>query len=53
MNQLQLRQPRDVGGLFRDSLRVFVPHAWLFILLSAAVVIPVEIIVEGVRMVQK
>jgi len=48
VNQLQLRQPRDVGGLFRDSLRVFAPHAWLFILLSAAVVVPVEIIVEGI-----
>ena len=48
MNQLQLRQPRDVGALFRDSLRVFASHAWLFILLSAAVVIPVEIIVEGI-----
>ena len=48
MNQLQLRQPRDVGALFRDSMRVFVPHAWLFILLSAAVVVPVEIIVEGI-----
>ena len=48
MNQLQLRQARDVGGLFRDSLRVFGPHAWLFILLSAAVVIPVELIVEGI-----
>ena len=48
MNQLQLRQPRDVGALFRDSLRVFGSHAWLFILLSAAVVVPVELIVEGV-----
>jgi hypothetical protein len=48
VNQLELRQPRDVGGLFRDSLRVFGPHASLFILLSAAVVIPVEIIVEGI-----
>ena len=48
MNQLQLQQPRDVGGLFGDSLRVFISHAWLFILLSAAVVIPVEIIVEGI-----
>ena len=37
-----------MGALFRDSLRVFAPHAWLFILLSAAVVIPVEIIVEGI-----
>jgi hypothetical protein len=48
VNQLQLRQPRDLGALFRDSMGVFVPHAWLFILLSAAVVVPVEIIVEGI-----
>jgi hypothetical protein len=48
VTQLQLRQPRDVGGLFRDSLRAFFAHAWLFILLSAAVVVPVEIVVEGV-----
>jgi hypothetical protein len=45
---LQLRQPRDVTALFRDSLRVFGRHAGLFILLSAAVVIPVEVAVEGV-----
>jgi hypothetical protein len=48
VNQLQLRHPRDVGALFGDSLRVFIPHAWLFILLSAAVVVPVEIVVEGI-----
>jgi hypothetical protein len=48
VNQLQLRQPRDVGALFRDSLRVFIAHAWLFVLLSAAVVIPVEVAVEGI-----
>ena len=48
MTQLQLRQPRDVAALFGDSMRVFIPHARLFILLSAAVVIPVEIIVEGI-----
>ena len=48
MKQLQLRQPRDVGALFRDSLSVFFRHAWLFILLSAAVVIPVELVVEGI-----
>ena len=48
MNRLQLRQPRDVGALFRDSLRVFVAHAWMFILLSAVVVFPVEIVVEGI-----
>jgi len=48
VKQLPLRQPRDVRALFGDSLRVFIPHAWLFILLSAVVVIPVEIIVEGI-----
>jgi hypothetical protein len=48
VSHLQLRQPRDVGALFRDSLRAFLGHAWLFILLSAAVVVPVEIVVEGI-----
>jgi len=48
VTQLQLRQQRDVGALFRDSLSVFVRHAWLFVLLSAAVVIPVEVVVEGI-----
>jgi hypothetical protein len=48
VTQLQLRQPRDVGALFRDSLTVFRRHVWLFVLLSAAVVIPVEVAVEGV-----
>jgi hypothetical protein len=48
VSQLELRQPRDVGVLFRDALAVFGRHAWLFIALSAAVVIPAELIVEGV-----
>jgi hypothetical protein len=48
VNQLQLRQRREVGGLFRESLRVFLGHFWLFVLLSAAVVIPVEVAVEGI-----
>jgi hypothetical protein len=48
VTQLQLQQPRDVGALFRDSLSVFRRHAWLFILLSAAIVIPVEVAVEGI-----
>jgi hypothetical protein len=48
VSQLQLRQARDVGALFRDALTVFGRHAWLFITLSAAVVIPAELIVEGV-----
>jgi hypothetical protein len=45
---LQLRQERDFGALFRDALAVFGRHVWLFILLSAAVVVPAELIVEGV-----
>jgi hypothetical protein len=48
VTQLQLRQVRDVGALFRDALTVFGRHWWLFIALSAAVVVPAELIVEGV-----
>ena len=48
MNQLKLRQQRDVGALFRDAFAVFGRHALLFILLSAAVVVPAELIVEGI-----
>ena len=50
MTQLPLRQQRDVGALFRDSLSVFGRHALLFIAVSAAVVVPAELIVEGVGM---
>jgi hypothetical protein len=48
VTELKLREARDVGALFRESLRVFLSHAWLFILLSAAVVLPVELVVEGI-----
>ncbi len=48
MNPLKLAQPRDITALFRDSLRVYVRHAGLFILLSAAVVVPVDLVVEGI-----
>jgi hypothetical protein len=50
VTELQLRRQRDVGALFRDSLTVFGRHALLFILLSAAVVVPAELIVEGIGM---
>ncbi len=50
MTQLPLRRQRDVGELFRDTLAVFRRHALLFVLLSAAVVIPAELIVEGIGM---
>jgi hypothetical protein len=48
VNPLELRRPRDVGALFADALSVFGRHLWLFILLSAAVVIPADVIVEGI-----
>jgi len=47
VNRLELRRPREVGELFRDTWVVFARHAGLFIMLSAAVVIPAELIVEG------
>jgi hypothetical protein len=48
VTQLELRQPREVGALFRDALELFWRHAWLFFTLSAAVVVPAKLIVEGV-----
>ena len=48
VNRLTLAQPRDITSLFRDSLRVYVRHAGLFILLSAVVVVPVHLVVEGI-----
>jgi hypothetical protein len=50
VTQLELRRPRDPAALFRDSLAVYFRHLWLFIAVSAAVVVPVELIVEGVGM---
>jgi hypothetical protein len=48
VSALELRRERDVGGLFRDALAVFGRHAPLFVALSAAVVVPAELIVEGI-----
>jgi len=48
VTKLELRQERDVGALFRDALSVFGRHALLFVALSAAVVTPAALIVEGV-----
>jgi hypothetical protein len=48
VSPLELREQRDVGALFRDALGVFGRHFWLFVTLSAVVVIPAELIVEGI-----
>ncbi len=45
---IQLARTRDVTELFRDTFSVFGRHAWVFIALSAAVVIPVHLVVEGI-----
>jgi hypothetical protein len=50
VTQLQLQQPREVGGLFRDALAVFGRQLGLFIALSAAVVVPVQLVVDGIGM---
>jgi hypothetical protein len=48
VNGLQLRERREVGRLFSDALTVYGRYLWLFILLSAAVVVPADLIVQGV-----
>ena len=46
--RLELARVRDIGALFRDSFAVYARHARVFIPLSAAVVVPVFLVVEGV-----
>ena len=48
MSRLELRRPRDVAALFRDSGAVYLRHLWLFIPLAAAVVVPVHLVVQGI-----
>jgi hypothetical protein len=48
VNRLELREPRDVGRLFGDALSVYRRYLGLFIVLSAAVVIPADLIVQGI-----
>lgn len=50
MSRLRPRQVRDVGLLFRDSLAIYRTHPLLFIALSAAVIVPVELVVDGIGM---
>jgi hypothetical protein len=49
---LHLAHPRDLGALFRDSLRVYWRHLWAFLLLGAAVVVPVQLVVHGIGLEQ-
>ena len=49
---IQLDRPRDITALFADSLGVYMRHALVFIALSAAVVVPVYVVVEGIGLEQ-
>jgi hypothetical protein len=49
---LQLDRQRDITALFGDSIGVYLRHAWTFLALSAAVVVPVHLAVQGVGMEQ-
>jgi hypothetical protein len=49
---LALRRPRDVGELLRDALLVYRRRFGTFVLLAAAIVIPVELIVSGIGLEQ-
>ena len=50
MSRLELARPRDISALFADALGVYFRNAGTFLALSAAVVVPVHLIVEGVGM---
>jgi hypothetical protein len=45
---IELQRARDISALFGDSLRVYGRHAGVFIALSAAVVVPVFVAVQGI-----
>jgi Membrane domain of glycerophosphoryl diester phosphodiesterase len=45
---IELERQRDAGALLRDSLGVYLGHFWTFLALGALVVVPSELIVNGV-----
>lgn len=49
---LELARSRDVSSLFRDALTTYWRHFGVFVALAAAIVIPVELVVQGVGMEQ-
>jgi hypothetical protein len=49
---LELARARDITALFADALGVYLRNAGTFLALSAAVVVPVHLVVEGVGMEQ-
>jgi hypothetical protein len=45
--RLDLLRPRDIGGLFRDSLNAYFRYFASWVAIGAAVVVPVELVVSG------
>jgi hypothetical protein len=52
VSRLELARPRDISSLFGDALGVYLRNFPTFLALSAAIVVPVHLIVEGVGMEQ-
>ncbi len=51
-NWVDLRRPRDLGALLADGFRTYFRNFGTFIAISAAVVIPVQLILSGVGLKQ-
>jgi hypothetical protein len=49
---LELPRPRDITALFGDAFRVYRARAGTFLLVSAAIVVPAELVVSGVGLEQ-
>jgi hypothetical protein len=45
---LELQRPRDVTALFGDAVRVLLSRPGTFLALSAAIVVPAELVVSGI-----
>jgi hypothetical protein len=52
VNGLELPRPRDIGALFGDALRAYRSHLGTFLLVSAAIVVPADLVVSGIGLEQ-
>jgi hypothetical protein len=44
----ELERPRDIGALFGDALRTYAGNAGTFLLISATIIVPANLIVSGI-----
>ena len=52
MSDVELARQRDITGLFRDGLAVYARNLRVFLTLSAAIVVPVHVVVSGIGLEQ-